>query len=135
MRILLVEDEEGQYMTFINVLEDINLPDTIDLSWARNDNAALKKVEGSSFDLIFMDISLKGSVLDGIELTRHFREKLCIETPIIAYSISRKPDDESKVLEAGANIFFPKPFDYEDLITEMRKLILNVKAGINFAKK
>ena len=63
MKILLIEDEKLHYKTFCSLLEDAEV-DNFELSWVKTSQDALIALERKTFDLIFMDISLKGSTLN-----------------------------------------------------------------------
>lgn len=129
MKILLVEDEQAHFETFSNVLEDIAPLGQVKLVWARTDKEAIEKFKQHTIALTFMDISLKGSQFNGIELIRVIRNNLQKEIPIVTFSISRDPEDKRKALEAGSNLYIRKPFNYEEMIQIVSSLIERVKKG------
>lgn len=129
MRILLIEDESLHYKTFCSLLEDAGV-ENFELSWGKNSQDALLAIEEQDFDLIFMDISLKGSHLNGIELTRFLRDEKALKTPIITFSISRSSQDKKNALAAGSNLYLQKPFfNYREVMQIVADLIQQTRKG------
>lgn len=61
-------------------------------------------------NLILLDMRLPGG-FTGWQLARQFRQETSLRhIPILAVSVTVKPDDLKTALEAGCNEYLPKPF-------------------------
>ncbi|MGF7232329.1 response regulator transcription factor [Arachidicoccus sp.] len=115
--ILLVEDEE-------NLHEALKLNLEIEgytVTSAFDGKKALEAVGNEYFDLIIMDIMLPE--LDGISATEHIRIQN-IDTPILILSAKDATADKITGLKKGADDYLTKPFDLEELLLRVDKLIL-----------
>ena len=71
---------------------------------------------------IIMDINLPG--IDGIEATRQIRlSEVDGSIPIIAITSYAMLGDREKMLAAGCNGYFEKPFDPLTIVAQIHKLI------------
>jgi excisionase family DNA binding protein len=70
-------------------------------------------------DLMILDVLIPG--VDGIEVCRRIKSDSGNKTAIIA--ISGQPENEKKVLQAGADAFLAKPVDLERLLEQSRRLL------------
>lgn len=114
--ILLVEDEENLHDTL-----KLNLElEGYSVTSAYDGNKALKAVENEYFDLIIMDVMLPE--LDGISVTERIRIQN-IETPILILSAKNTSLDKVTGLKKGADDYLTKPFDLEELLLRVYKLI------------
>lgn len=71
-RVLLVEDDEDDYVLFEAVASEITTP-PLELTWVDTAAQALEAAEQQTFDVFFVDFRLPGST--GLELLRSLREK------------------------------------------------------------
>lgn len=115
-RILLVEDEE-------HILEPVKL--NLELEGykviAVQDGAmALRKFKEESFDLIILDIMLPE--MDGITVCESIRLQNT-EVPILFLSAKNSGDDRVLGLKKGGDDYLTKPFNLEELILRVNKLI------------
>jgi PAS domain S-box-containing protein len=78
-----------------------------------NGQEALKALESTSYDLVFMDVQMPE--MDGLEATRRIREKTSSVRnhviPIIAMTASAMKGDREICLEAGMNDYITKPIN------------------------
>lgn len=126
--ILIVEDE-------LNLHEALKLNlemEGYEVTSAFDGNEALKKVENAYFDLIIMDIMLPE--LDGIRVTESIRVHNN-EVPILMLSAKNTPADKVLGLKKGADDYLTKPFNLDELLIRVSKLIeknkrLQVKESI-----
>lgn len=114
--ILLVEDEENLHETLKLNLE----MEGYEVSSAFNGTEALKKVANEYFDLIIMDIMLPE--LDGISVTESIRVNNN-EVPILILSAKNAGSDRVLGLKKGADDYLTKPFNLEELLLRVEKLI------------
>ena len=114
--ILLVEDEENLHEALkLNLeLEDYDVTSAFDGA------AALKAVEGEYFDLIIMDVMLPE--MDGIAVTETIRLSNN-EVPILILSAKNSSADRVLGLKKGADDYLTKPFNLEELLLRVNKLI------------
>jgi two-component system alkaline phosphatase synthesis response regulator PhoP len=114
--ILLVEDEEHLHETL-----KLNLElEGYEVSSAFTGTDALKAVQNEYFDLIIMDIMLPGA--DGISVTESIRVKQN-EVPILILSAKNASADRVLGLKKGADDYLTKPFNLEELLLRVDKLI------------
>jgi two-component system, OmpR family, alkaline phosphatase synthesis response regulator PhoP len=114
--ILLVEDEENLHEAL-----KLNLElEGYEVTSAYNGASALKAVESEYFDLIIMDVMLPE--IDGINVTETIRLKH-IDVPILILSAKNTSADRVLGLKKGADDYLTKPFNLEELILRVQKLI------------
>ncbi len=114
--ILLVEDEENLHETLKLNLE----MEGYEVSSAFTGTEALKKVANEYFDLIIMDIMIPE--VDGIAVTESIRVNNN-EVPILILSAKNASSDRVLGLKKGADDYLTKPFNLEELLLRVEKLI------------
>lgn len=116
INILLVEDEEHLHETIkLNFeLEGYNVVSAFDGA------VALQAIDNEYFDVIVLDIMLPE--VDGISITEKLRLQN-IETPILILSAKNTTQDKIIGLKKGADDYLTKPFDLEELLLRVQKLI------------
>ncbi|MCE3283523.1 MAG: phosphate regulon transcriptional regulatory protein PhoB [Chitinophagaceae bacterium] len=118
--VLVVEDEENLHETLRLNLE----MEGYEVSSAFDGTQALKAVQNEYFDLIIMDIMLPE--IDGISVTESIRIKN-IDVPILMLSAKSSSADKVMGLRKGADDYLTKPFNLEELLLRVEKLILKNK--------
>ena len=114
--VLLVEDEENLHEAL-----KLNLElEGYEVTSAYNGAAALKAVNGEYFDLIIMDVMLPE--VDGITVTETIRLQN-LEIPILILSARNSSSDRVLGLKKGADDYLTKPFNLQELLLRVRKLI------------
>jgi two-component system alkaline phosphatase synthesis response regulator PhoP len=118
--ILLVEDEENLHETLkLNFqLEGYSVTSAYDGA------AAMKAVENEYFDLIVMDVMLPE--MDGFSVTQNIR-LTNNEVPILILSAKNNSEDKIRGLKKGADDYLTKPFNLEELLLRVQKLINKAK--------
>ena len=114
--ILLVEDEENLHEALkLNLeLEGYNVTSAYDGA------AALKAVDAEYFDLIILDVMLPE--MDGISVAETVRISNN-EVPILILSAKSSSADRVLGLKKGADDYLTKPFNLEELLLRVHKLI------------
>jgi two-component system, OmpR family, alkaline phosphatase synthesis response regulator PhoP len=114
--ILLVEDEENLHEALkLNLeLEGYNVTSAYD------GVVALDTVNGEYFDLIILDVMLPE--MDGINVLETIRISNN-EVPILILSAKNSSADRILGLKKGADDYLAKPFNLEELLLRVRKLI------------
>lgn len=114
--ILLVEDEENLHETL-----KLNLElEGYSVTSAYDGNTALKKALAEYFDLIIMDVMLPE--MDGINVTETLKLQNN-ESPILILSAKGETADKILGLKKGADDYMAKPFELEELLLRIEKLI------------
>ena len=121
MRILIVEDEPG----IANFIRDGLVEEAFAVDTISDGNSGLKTALTNDYDLILLDWMIPG--LSGIEVCRQIR-KSDILTPIIFLTAKDTVQDTVFGLEAGANDYIRKPFEFEELLARIR-VQLRTKEG------
>jgi len=114
--ILLVEDEENLHEALRLNLE----LEGYEITSAYSGPEALQKVSQEYFDLIIMDIMLPQT--DGITVIETIRIQNN-ETPILILSAKNSSSDRVLGLKKGADDYLTKPFNLEELLLRVQKLI------------
>jgi two-component system alkaline phosphatase synthesis response regulator PhoP len=114
--ILLVEDEENLHEALKLNLEMEGYSVTSAFDGAK----ALRAVQDEYFDLIIMDIMLPE--MDGISVTESIRVQHN-EVPILMLSAKNTSADKVLGLKKGADDYLTKPFNLEELLLRVEKLI------------
>lgn len=114
--ILLVEDEEHLHETL-----KLNLElEGYEITSAFTGKEALKAIENEYFDLIIMDVMLPE--LDGITITENLRVQQN-DVPILILSAKNTGNDRVLGLRKGADDYMTKPFNLQELLLRIEKLI------------
>src|SRR4028118_2353320 len=120
LSILLVEDEENLHESL-----KLNLElEGYEVSSAFDGPEALKAIQNEYFDLIILDIMLPE--LDGISVTENMRLQ-GNDIPILILSAKNSSADRVLGLKKGADDYLTKPFNLEELLLRVDKLILKNK--------
>ena len=118
--ILLVEDEEHLHETLKLNLE----MEGYSVTSAYDGNEALKAAEEEYFDLIIMDVMLPE--IDGISVTENIRLNNN-DVPVLILSAKNTGQDRVLGLKKGADDYLTKPFNLEELLLRVDKLIIKNK--------
>jgi two-component system, OmpR family, alkaline phosphatase synthesis response regulator PhoP len=114
--VLLVEDEENLHEAL-----KLNLElELYDVTSAFDGSSALKTLEAEYFDLIILDVMLPE--MDGISVAETIRISNN-EVPILMLSAKNSSADRVLGLKKGADDYLTKPFNLEELLLRVQKLI------------
>lgn len=117
--ILLIDDDEEEYMIFLTALEDINAP--INCSYSRSTEQALKLFKYAVPDLIFLDINMPGT--NGLKCLEEIKKvKVMKKTSVFLYSNHIEDETIEKALSLGAAGCIRKP----KLIGTLKKILEKV---------
>lgn len=114
--ILLVEDE-------VNLHETIRMNFELqgyEVTSAYDGVAAMKAVQNEYFDLIVLDVMIPE--MDGFSVTQNIRLTNS-DVPILILSARDATADKITGLKKGADDYLTKPFDLEELLLRVQKLI------------
>jgi two-component system, OmpR family, response regulator QseB len=118
MRILLAEDDQDLGYAIKKGLRTYRY--TID--WLKTGNEALYALTESDelFDMVIMDLGLPG--VSGLEIIKNVR-KANIKIPILALTARDTNQDIISGLDAGADDYLVKPFDFDVLNSRISALL------------
>ncbi len=129
-RILVVEDNIVNQKLIDFVLRKMQIKADI----ANNGKEAIECCEKNpAYDLIIMDLQMP--IMDGYETTVYLRQKMHLQTPIIAMTATALKEDQEKSAEVGMNDFMVKPFDFNDLYARMIRLLFHVSVQPELVSK
>ena len=116
-QILIVEDNQDIAQYIAQHLTQASI------HFARNGAEGLQKAKEMVPDMIITDVMMPGSI-SGLELCRSIRkDELLNHIPIIIISAKTTEDDRVEGLDAGADAYLVKPFNSEELLVRVRKLL------------
>lgn len=81
---------------------------------------------GDEYDAIVLDLMLPDR--DGVEVCRNLRRR-CVSTPILMLTALSSTDDKVAGLDAGADDYLTKPFEFEELLARLRALLRRGEAS------
>jgi two-component system alkaline phosphatase synthesis response regulator PhoP len=116
MRILLVEDE-----AHIRDAVKLNLEmEGYEVVPTGNGRKAIELFESQHFDLLLLDVMLPE--VDGFEITEKVR-LTNVEVPILLLTAKDMSQDRVQGLKKGADDYLTKPFNLEELLLRVSKLL------------
>ena len=116
MRILLAEDDRQLRESIARGLREASYA----VDEAPDGERALFLAAVNEYDAIILDIVLPGR--DGLEVCRQIRRKGS-HTPILMLTARDTVDDKIIGLDAGADDYLTKPFDFGELLARLRALV------------
>ncbi|HEY8170378.1 MAG TPA: response regulator transcription factor [Candidatus Limnocylindria bacterium] len=119
--ILLVDDD----LTLLSILSRRVERAGFAVHTARSGPAALKQLETGWPALVVVDLMMPG--MDGFELCR--RIKLLADLPIIVLSAIAESEAKVSALELYAEDYVTKPFDPDELIARIQRVLRRSAAG------
>ena len=118
LHILIVEDNQD-----IAYYIGMHLQSGSQLLYARSAEEGLQKAQETMPDLIITDIMMPGD-MNGLDLCRSIRSnELLSHIPIIIVTAKTTEADRVRGLEAGADAYLVKPFNSDELLVRVRKLM------------
>ncbi len=115
-RLLLVEDDEKLALTLARGLEHEGY--TVDIAHTGHD--AIGLADASDYDAVVLDVLLPG--VSGHDVCRAIRER-DRWIPVIMLTALGEVSDRITGLDAGADDYLVKPFDFGELLARLRALI------------
>lgn len=116
MRLLVVEDQKELNEVIVKKLENEGY--AVDGCYDGMD--AINYIESAEYDGIILDIMLPK--VDGIGVTKKIRMD-GIHTPVLLLTALGSVDDRVRGLDAGADDYLTKPFDFNELLARIRAML------------
>ncbi|MFA9477629.1 response regulator [Phycisphaerales bacterium AB-hyl4] len=116
MRLLVIEDNLHLAVAIEQGLAEQGF--TVDVSRSGHDGEELAAIE--SYDVIILDLMLPDH--DGVRLCQNLRRR-GVATPVLIVTALADTRDKVIGLNAGADDYLTKPFDFDELIARVRALM------------
>ena len=122
-RILLVDDEPDIVTLSKNLLEKAGYEVVV----ARNGKECLEKLKEEKFDLILLDVMMPGD--DGWVVCKKIKaNEKTKDMPVVMFTVCSEPWSAAKSQECGSDAQIDKPFEIEDLLGTVEKVLGENKA-------
>lgn len=111
-QILVVDDDAS----ILELVSDVLNEENMEVRTASSGEEALALLEDETFDLVLLDIMMKG--ISGLEVCRRVRDR--VSCPILFLSAKDNVKDIVRGLGLGADDYMTKPFALEELVARVR---------------
>jgi PAS domain S-box-containing protein len=120
--ILVAEDSPTQAEQVRSLLEQQGYRVTL----ARSGEEALERLDAEDFDLVLSDIVMPG--MNGYDLCRRVKERGSqAPLPVVLLTSLADPTDIVRGLEAGADNYITKPYEPDQLLARIRRVLDSVQ--------
>lgn len=116
MRILLIEDDSGISRFIQQGLNEAGY--AIDV--ASDGPEGVRFAEAADYDAVVLDVLLPGQ--DGLSVLKILRQH-GLQTPVLLLTALDTVEDRVLGLDAGADDYLTKPFDFTELLARLRALL------------
>jgi two-component system KDP operon response regulator KdpE len=120
-RILVVDDEPQLRRALRATLSALGFV----VADAESGEAALEILRTERFDLVLLDINMRG--ISGLETCRAIRAKS--DVSILMVTVRDRPADRIEALDAGADGYVTKPFDVNEFLARIRATLRRAPAS------
>ena len=118
-KVILVADDDAMNR---EIMEAFLSAENYEVALANNGTSALQKASAIQPDLIILDVKMPD--MTGYEVCKQLRNDTNTrDIAIMMVTGFDAKEDREQALRAGANVFFPRPFEGEALITQVGKLL------------
>lgn len=119
MRLLIVEDDD----MIGSALQALLAKDGHGVDWSRDGADATAALRANDYDLVVLDLGLPK--FDGLTVLDHMRARGG-KTPVIIATARDAIDERIAGLDAGADDYIVKPYDYNELLARIRAQLRRV---------
>jgi CheY-like chemotaxis protein len=118
--IFIADDDSDDLLLFRDALEKVD--PAIKLENVSNGIALLSLLSHMSPDLLFLDLDMPGK--NGLECLVEIRKNPSQDLlPIVVFSSTTRPANIETAYEMGADLFFIKPANFNDLIVSIKAIL------------
>jgi CheY-like chemotaxis protein len=118
-KILVVDDDE----LVLIALTELLTPYGYEVTTASNGPEALATLDQNGVDLLVLDVIMPG--MSGFELCERIRQVEKYRTiPVIMLTAKSSAEDRKRGMDAGADLFLPKPIAPQRLLDLVRSALL-----------
>jgi CheY-like chemotaxis protein len=119
-RIMLIDDDPDDQLFFRDAVHMVR-PD-LQCELASSCSEALKQLEETHPDLIFMDLNMP--VMNGFDCLAYLKNKSEYrDIPVIIFTTSKNLSDINRTRQLGARWFMTKPDDFNILCKKLNRII------------
>lgn len=118
LRLLVAEDNAINQQIALELLRGQGAQ--VDLA-VDGQQAVERLTAGTHYDCVLMDMLMP--VMDGLQATRHVREVLGLQVPIVAVTANALDVDRVECLAAGMDGHIAKPFSLDEVVATVRGLL------------
>ncbi len=117
MKVLYAEDDAMMQKVVVHALIRLGY----EVTTVDDGEEALETIKSEEFDLIILDLFMPRK--SGFEVVEIMRDELHSDTPVLILSRSHLDESIQKAYTSGANDYIVKPFDPEELIVKITKML------------
>ena len=117
MKVLYAEDDAMMQKIVVHALIRLGY----EVTTVDDGKEALETIKSEEFDLFILDLFMPK--MSGFELVEVIRDELNLKTPVLILSRSHLDESIQKAYTAGADDFIVKPFDPEELVIKITKIL------------
>lgn len=130
MKVLVVEDSPSMRSMLTNIIESESLQPELEIVEAASGFEALKMLPHHTFDAVVTDINMPD--INGLELVSFLKNHPTYRAiPVMVVSTESTAEDRRRAAALGAEEYLVKPFQPEDLLAKLRKLLEGSDAAGN----
>jgi DNA-binding response OmpR family regulator len=122
MRILIIEDNPKMASAIQKGLQSHGYAADVAHSGFEGEDQAV----ANEYDLLILDLMLPDR--DGVDVCRNLRRR-CVDTPVIMLTALSGTDDKVAGLDAGADDYITKPFEFDELLARIRAMLRRGEAS------
>jgi two-component system response regulator MprA len=123
---ILVIDDEAKIVDFVR--RGLKY-EGYEVDTAYDGESGLVQARRDPPDLVLLDVMMPG--LDGLEVCRRLRAEGWAELPILMLTAKDAVPDRVAGLDAGADDYLIKPFDFDELLARIRALLRRRRPATN----
>lgn len=116
MKILIIEDEK----LLADSIRDMLLRKGFEVEVVYDGLSGAEYAELGVYDLLILDVMMPG--MNGYQVARQVRSRRC-STPILMLTARSSLEDRIEGLNAGADYYLTKPFDFRELLACINALL------------
>ena len=118
-KLILVADDDAMNR---EIMEAFLSAENYNIALANNGASALHKASTIQPDLIILDVKMPD--MTGYDVCKQLRgSDVTRETPVMIVTGFDAKSDRERAFQAGASVFFPRPFRGDDLIAQVKQLL------------
>lgn len=117
-KILVIDDDSANRLVLQMVLKRSGYTPVL----AEDGGSGLSRAQEVLPDLILLDFFMPGE--DGFDVLARLKSDPALkDIPVVIFTILVREESERKALEMGAAAYVTKPFDVEDVVTCIRRIL------------
>lgn len=116
-QVLIVDDSLSVRQSLTNLMEEAGFQSSV----ARDGMEAVEMLQQGLPNVMLCDIEMPR--MNGFELVQHIRTKYGPQLPIIMLTSRTSPKHRQQASQVGANVYFTKPFNKDELLITMANLL------------